>query len=355
MAIQKSFFIQAIAIGIVVAILVVIIIMTVGIDIFSRANPLSGSTTQEKDPIRIGIIQYAPVSSLLTDGFKKGMEDIGYIEGENVEYIERAPTLDNDVLAENAQYIVDQGVDAVFATTTVGGFAIANATADIPIVWTHAAGAVNRGLAATYKSSENNTTGIEVSFPELTRKKFEFLTRIDPTIQTIGILEPAVTDFATMFTLPVVLEETDRYGIEMKKYPFLSEVDTAAKEEMDAIMNSIESGDIDAYIYIPSPAIAGESLEAQIAMTKRLNIPSFWLTQDEVLKGGLFTYEYDNIAMGEQSAVQMNKVLQGIAPTDIPIETPAKTLFIMNFDTVEDIGITIPQDILQLVNVRIEE
>ena len=349
---QHSTLLRSAIIIILIASLLLVVAATVGIGaiFMGSGSPSSGS----QEMLRIGVVQYAPVSNILTQGFKQGMEELGYVEGVHVEYVETAPTLDNALLSQNARDIASQNVDIIFATTAVGGLAALNATADIPIVWTHAAGAVANGLAANYNSSGNNSTGIEISFAELTRKKMEFLNRIDPTIETIGLLEPAARDFATLSTLPIVIEEAPKYNITLAKYPVASTVDTQALAEVAQIMADIQAGAFDAYVYIPSPSVAGQSLETQIAMTKRLQVPSFWLTQDEVLKGGLFTYEYDNIAMGRQSAGQAHKILQGTAPLAIPIEFPAKISLIMNLKTAQEIGLDIPEDILQIVDIAIE-
>lgn len=347
---QFSFLHIAVA-GIMIGSLALIAIMAVTLGAAFLQTNVPPAASQET--IKIGVVQYAPVSNILTAGFKQGMEELGYREGVNVEYIEAAPTLDNALLEQNARDVVAQNVDLIYATTAVGGLAVLNATSEIPIVWTHAATAVDNGLAASYSSSGNNSTGIEISFAELTRKKMEFLTRIDPTIQTIGILVPTAQDFATLTTLPIVEAEAPKYNISFVRYPVESSLDTEAIAEVDQIMQSMQPGDFDAYVYIPSPSIAGESLDTQIAMTKRLQVPSFWLTQDEIIKGGLFTYEYDNTAMGKQSAQQAHKIFQGVAPSDIPIEFPQAVSLIMNFDTVDDLGLTIPNEILQLVDIQI--
>jgi len=332
---------------ILLAALALVVVTTIGVGGIFMQNG------QQQKMFTIGLVQYAPVSNILTAGFKQGMEERGYVEGVNVRYVETAPTLDNTLLEQNARDLVAANVDLIYATTAVGGLAALHATSEIPIVWTHAAIAVANGLAASYSSSDNNSTGIEISFAELTRKKMEFLTRIDPTIQSVGILVPSAQDLATLSTLPIVEAEASNYNITLVRYPVESSVDTVATVEVEQIMQRMQLGEFDAYVYIPSPSIAGESLNTQIAMTKRLRVPSFWLTQDEVIKGGLFTYEYDNIAMGKQSAGQAHKILQGTSPSDIPIEFPQKVSLIMNFDTAEEIGLSIPNDIVQLVDIQI--
>ncbi|MCH8986782.1 ABC transporter substrate-binding protein [Patescibacteria group bacterium] len=314
-----------------------------------------------EEPKTIGLIQYIVFLDPVLDGFKEGMAELGYIEGKDIIYLEREFVSQPPDARDHAKKLIEKDPDLIMAITTVTAGAVITETAaagrtDIPIVFSHAVNAVQAGLAESFKSSGNNSTGIEVNFPDLTAKKLEFLQRINPSIKKIGILDPVHTDIATTFVLPEFEKTAPEFGFEIIRYRIENAPGPEATEEIRRVMNGIQPGEIDAYFQIPSPVNdSPDNVPVVMKRMEQLKVPAVWLTQPQVTAlGGLFTYESDLLAMGKQTAQMVDKVLKGVHPSDIPLEFAQKNVLIINLQAAEKINITIPSSLLEIADIIIE-
>src|SRR3989344_30370 len=128
----------------------------------------------------IGIMRYLKALEKVEEGFYRGMENLGYIEGKNVKYIITEYGESPQVMQGIAQQLIDQDVDLIMAIPNVAATGAKQATesagrTDIPVVFTNANKPDATGLIGNYKSSGNNLTGVAVNFVEITAKKLEFL------------------------------------------------------------------------------------------------------------------------------------------------------------------------------------
>ncbi len=317
--------------------------------------------TPPPPPKKIGITEYILQMRPVVDGFIAGMEEQGYREGIDVVYV-REPVAEGDVkklTAINDTYI-DQNVDLIFAVTSVSAkSALAETTAkertDIPIVFSHANQVVEQKLVNSFKSSGNNMTGVAVNFAEVTERKLEFLKKINPDIKKIAVFDAAVTDPAGRAVMIEVEKAAPKFDLTVVKYPIKNDAGPASIEEAKATMSKMKSGDFDAYFHLPGNVVnQHEFILLGIDMTKRLKIPSVWHAESDVESGGLFSYGHDLTAMGKQTAVIISKVLKGTLPTDIPIEFPQKNSLTINKKVAQELGVTIPPQILSITDKVIE-
>jgi len=150
--------------------------------------------------------------------------------------------------------------------------------------------------------------------------------------------------------------EAPRLGLEIVWYPIeAEEAGPELTQELRQVLAAIAPGDIDAYLHNGATMLSHEDdKQLIIDAVNNLGVPSVWVTPTEVRAGGLMTYQYDLFEMGAQNAGQVNKVLRGANPGDIPIEFAQSQKLFMNASTVTELGITVPEDILELVDVSVE-
>ena len=307
----------------------------------------------------IGVTRYVQQLSAVEDGFFKGMENLGYKEGKNVRYI-ITPYTATDGARAVAQGLIDQNVDMIVAVTNVSATGAKKATeasgrTDIPIVFTHASSPDATGLIKSFKSSGNHLTGVAINLYEVTEKKLEFLRRINPSIKKIGILDTVEKDAGLLAVFPELQKSVAKFGMELIPYKVYGS-GAKASEEIATIAKNIKSGEIDAFFHLPGPVSnPPNNIAMIIEMTKRLKIPSAYLFEIQVQQGGLFSYAPDPIAMGEQTAVFVDKVLNGRRPTDIPIEFPKKNTLSINMATARATAITIPESMLLIADTKFEK
>jgi len=315
-----------------------------------------------KSPITIGVLRYLPFHDDITAGLKESLSEKGYIEGEDIIYIISEVGFTPDKTRELAKAFIEQDVDLIFALASVSAQVAVEETAaagrtDIPIVMSHALNTLNLGIIDSYQSSGNNLTGIEVNFQELTGKKLEFLKRFGPEIKKIGVLDVInETGRGPALIISKLEKDAPVLGLEVVFFPIESlETGPELTQELETVMGNIKPGDIDAYMHAAQTFLSpSENRQIIIDAVNQLKIPSVWITPPEVKSGGLMTYQYDLKEMGYQSAEQVEKVLLGVQPTDIPIEFAENHKLFMNFNTVRETGIIVPESLLEIVDVRFE-
>lgn len=305
----------------------------------------------------VGILRYIPQVDVVEKGFYQGMEKLGYKEGKNIKYIITPYGESPAKMQGLAQGLIDQNVDLIVAITSVAAdgakkAAESSGRTDIPVVFSHSNQPDKQGHIKSFQSSGNNLTGVAINYEEVTEKKLEFLRQIGPAIKRVGTLDAAFTDPAGKLILDALQKGAPRFGMEVVKYKVANNVGPKATEEIAAIADGIKPGDIDAFFHLAGP-VSNPPANAQliINMTKRLQIPSVYLVDTQVDLGGLFSYAHDQISMGEQTAVFVNKILRGgQRPTDIPVEFPNKNSLVINAKTAREIGITVPQSLLLIAD-----
>ncbi len=309
----------------------------------------------------VGVLLYIPQLEKVEQGFYEGMEKLGYKDGQNVRYIITSYGENPDKMQGLAQGLIDQKVDLIVAITNVAATGAkksseASGRTDLPIVFSHANQPDATGLVNSFQSSGNNLTGVAVNFSEVTEKKLEFLKRINPSIKHIGTLDAVHTDPAGTFILNMLKKVAPKFDVEIVSYKVNNNIGPEATKEIATIANSIKAGDIDAFFYLAGP-VSNPPPNAKliIDMALRLKIPAVYHVDSQVEQGGLFSYAHDQVAMGEQTAVFVDKVLKGQRPTDIPIEFPEKNSLVINLATAQTIGITIPDSMLSIADVKIDK
>ncbi|OGG47775.1 hypothetical protein A3D66_00630 [Candidatus Kaiserbacteria bacterium RIFCSPHIGHO2_02_FULL_50_9] len=319
----------------------------------------STKTPAPPAPKTVGILQYLQVTGAMADGFKKKMAELGYVEGQNVTYIfERF-----DVPAEGtatAQKLLGQKVDMIYAITSVAGRGALAATKEAgvntPIVYAHANSPVSDGLAASFRSSGNNATGVAVNIPEVTAKKLEFLKQINPNIKKVLTFDAVFSDPAQVTGLAELDTQAPKFGITVVKYKIQGSPGPAGNAEIQKYMQALKPGDFDAFLQ-PAGPVAGDFGGFKILLVEvtRLKLPAVYLNIPFVKAGGLFSYGHDTFGVGEQAAVMADKVLKGTKPSDIPIEFAAANELDLNLKAAAEIGITFPDTMLSTAKVKVTQ
>ena len=339
---------------------IIIIVVLIGIAGWF-AYTYGPSKPVAKKSIVIGVLRYIQQTEKVERGFYKGMEELGFTEGVNIHYVATPYGESPEKMQALAQTLIDQQVDLIVAITSVAAGGAKKATeasgrTDIPVVFTHSNQPDKQGHIQGFQSSGNNLTGVAINYEEVTEKKLEFLKKINPLIKKIGTLDATYTDAAGKFILGALRTGAQKIGVEVVSYPVKSDVGPAATAEIANITAGIKPGDVDAFFHLAGP-ISNPPPNAQliIDMARRLMLPAVYLVETQVELGGLMSYAHDQVAMGQQTAVIVNKILNGQRPTDIPIEFPKKNSLVINLKTARESGITFPDSIVSIAEVKIDK
>ena len=309
-------------------------------------------------PKKVGIIRHLTILDPAVAGFKEGMTQLGYIEGKNIVYdIQRATEGQTERLRQIAQNYVQQEVDLIYAVDGVAARAALDETerigkTHIPIVFAYAENPVETALTRTFRSSGNNTTGVAVDLKGVTEKKLEFLRQVNPDLETIGVFVTKFSSTEEKLLLQEVRIQAPQFGIRLVEYPIEDPPGQASTEELRRVAENIQPGEIDAYYHFSDAVLSRtENLQTTGAMGMRLGIPTLYPSEEDLrIANGLMSYGHDLFVVGKQAAIIADQVLRGVAPQEIPLQSPAKNLLIIDRDVAEASGITLPETLLDIAD-----
>ena len=288
---------------------------------------------------RIGAVvasdQFVPAVA----GFKKRMDELGYIEGKNVKYDVYNAHNDLEEVKKIAQKLVQEKPDLIVTSSTTATAPVAKASAgtNIPVVFLSAGNPL--AFVKSYASSGNNLTGISAAAIDLTPKRMELLKELAPGIKRlISINNPNGTNYQ---------ENLRATRAAAKKLGFkLIEVDITSREELIQWAKSHLSRKLGDAVFYPPDSIILEAMQEAFPYIVREKLPSVSVNVARVKEGALAAYGPDYFALGQQGAVLVDKVLKGARPMDLPIEQPLKLNLMINLKTAKAIGLKISKEIL---------
>ena len=293
---------------------------------------------QPGKPPRIGFLSNlnASVAAPSVEAFRKGLSELGWIEGQNItiEYrwadgdMGRHPALALELARLPVDLIVTAGLQAVRAAR--------QASSSIPIVVAIMSDPVALGVAASLARPGGNVTGLANLFEELTPKQLQIFKEALPRATRIALLSRA--EMAP--TIQPATEAAAR-SLGLSARVFLIR-DVA---ELDAAINSAKAERADGVHVLPSAFF--NRYRARIAdLANRHRLPTISEAKEYVQDGGLMSYGPNFPGMYRRAASYVDRILKGAKPGDLPIEQPTRYELVINLKTAKALGITIPQSLL---------
>jgi putative ABC transport system substrate-binding protein len=307
----------------------------VGVIVFSLLLMACGGPAKPKT-YTIGVINLAPTLEDAFTGFKQGMADLGYIEGENVTYIYPGPTGTIDKLDGVAQDLVKAQVDLIYSITTPATQAAQKATAsnNIPVVFGVLTDPVGAGVVTSLTQPGGNITG--VTFGPQEAQRLEWLTKIAPAVKRVYIIYNP-NDSSAKLALATATATAARLGLEI-----ISREASNPDEVTAALTNFPEN--IDALYLLPDSQTEAQLADILVVANAR-HLPTSVANVGAVENGPLYSYAMKREPTGRQAARLADQILKGMKPADLPVET-TEFFLAVNLKTAQAIGLTIPDDIL---------
>jgi putative ABC transport system substrate-binding protein len=213
---------------------------------------------------------------------------------------------------------------------------------NLPIVFTQLTDPVQGGFVASYASSKNNLTGVSNTVASLSGKRLEALKQIIPGIKR-GLALVSTKETIAQKSFPFLADSASKLGVQLIRR------DVATKEDLAKVLLDTPKGSVDSIILVPAILMRNHiGLLVEKALKDRL--PSVVHTEELVKKGALVSYGEDSQLIGVQTARIVVKVLKGIQPSEIPIETPERPMLVINSTTARNIGLKIPRQVLDRVD-----
>jgi putative ABC transport system substrate-binding protein len=288
-----------------------------------------------------------PVVGYLTGGslpdsdviaFQQGLNESGYVEGQNVIVEYRWAEGEHDRLPALAADLVRRPVSVIASYGTPSTFAARAATTTIPIVFVVGVDPVKVGFVASLSRPEGNTTGFHALNVMVTGKRVEFLHQLLPNNTVIAL----ITNPNSSFAAPEARELQDAarsLGVQLQilNVSNESEIDTAfvtlAQEGAGAL---VVSSDVPFLSWRPQI----------LALAARHRVPAIYSYREFVLDGGLMSYGPNLTDINRQLGGYAGRILRGKTPAELPVQQLVKVELIINLKTAKALGLTFPLPLL---------
>jgi putative tryptophan/tyrosine transport system substrate-binding protein len=295
---------------------------------------------------RIGVLTPGGDFGSVVEGLRQGLAEAGYEEGKQITLIVEDTKMETLDPVKAALRLVAANPDLLVTVATSHAAAAKQVAGNIPVVFTLLTDPVQSGFVASYASSKNNFTGVANSVAQLSGKRLEMLKEMVPTIKR-GLAVVAVKESIAQKSFQFLAESASKFGTQLVRR------DVTTKEEIEKSLLDTPKGSVDAIIHVPAILLRNH-IALLVEKAKRDRLPFGVHTEELVKKGALVSYGEDNRLIGIQSARIVIKVLKGIIPSDIPIETPERPVLVVNRTTAKIIGLTIPNKFLEHVDRIVE-
>jgi putative ABC transport system substrate-binding protein len=309
------------------------------------AAPLAARAQSATKIPRVGVLLFGtPDTDPSLKSFRAGLRDLGHVEGKTIalefHYAggkpERLPDLARDLVGTKPDVIFALGGDvAPFVRT---------ATTTIPIVVAVSNDPVQSGLVATLARPGGNLTGVTFVSSDLAAKRMQLLKEIVPAISRVGVLwNPDHID----------PEYRETQGAGLALGVAVHSLEVRGPSDLDRAFRAAAGARVEAIVVVSSRLLlVNQQPIMEMATRHRLVLVGGMGAWPQA--GALFSYGPDLDVLVRQAATDVDKVLKGARPGDIPIVQPTKFELIINRKTAKTLGLTIPPSLLQRADQVIE-
>src|SRR5262245_38028610 len=298
----------------------------------------------------VGVVsaQSSDTDGVLAAAFRKGLNETGYVEGQNVtlDYhllegqYDRLPALMADMVRRQVAVIVTTGSGPAARAAKA-------ATATIPIVFGLGEDPVQSGLVASLARPGGNATGINFFNYEVVAKRLRLLHDLVPKATRVAVLLNPANAPSAEATLRYVQQSAPALGLQIQT------LNATTIDEIDAAFATLAREHADALFVAPDAFFTTRRVQFA-TLTARERIPAAYAVRELVAAGGLISYGTDPANMAHQVGIYTGKILKGAKPADLPVLQATKFEFVINLQTARALGIEVSRDLLSVADEVIE-
>jgi putative tryptophan/tyrosine transport system substrate-binding protein len=314
----------------------------------AAAWPLAARAQQPTMPV-IGFLRPGSPepNAHLVAAFRRGLGEIGYVEGRNVSVQYRWAHNNDDRLPELAADLVRLRVSVIVAPgSTAAAVAAKSATTTIPIVFSAGGDPVQLGLVASLNRPGGNVTGVGSMSGELGAKRLGLLQELVPRAARFAVLTNPNNPLAKAYVTDVqTAAAAIGRQIEVLTATTTNDIDTAfavlVERRVDALLVGLDP------LFV--------SRRVQLAtLAARHAVPAIYPFREDAEAGGLMSYGPSNTDLVRQAGIYTGRILKGEKPADMPILRATRFDFIINLTTAKALGLEVPPTLLARADEVIE-
>jgi putative ABC transport system substrate-binding protein len=310
--------------------------------------PLGTRAQQATMPV-VGFLLMASASSTKdeTDGFRRGLRESGYVEGQNVIIEYRWGEAQFDRLPSLVTDLVHRGVAVIAAGGSAApGLAAKAATSTIPVVFQTGSDPVKDGLVATMNRPGANVTGVSRMAVVLEAKRLELLHELVPNATEVAFLVNPKNPRAEL-QVQQMQEAARKLGLGLQL------ARASAEQELDAAFANMVQQQVGALLVAQEASYAGWRQQIA-ALAARHRIPATYGQREYAAVGGLMSYDASVADSFRQMGEYVGRILNGAKPADLPVLQPTKFELVINLATAKALRLDVPPMLLARADEVIE-
>jgi putative ABC transport system substrate-binding protein len=313
--------------------------------------PLAAYAQQQGRLRRVALFMNLPEndgwSERCVSAFRRGLADLGWIEGRNIRIDYRFATGDPRSVPVSVAELVALKPDVILASASEVLAAFLKATSSIPIVFVSVSDPVGQGFVASLDRPGGHITGFTAFEFSMGGKWVELLKEIAPSIQRVAIVfNPKTAPYFSLFVRSIQMAAVS-FGVEAVATPVhdLAEIESV----ITAFAHEPNRG-----LICPSDSFTSIHRKPIIALAERHAIPAVFSWREFVTDGALIGYGIDRVDMYRRSPSYVDRILKGAKPADLPVQQPTKFELAVNVKTAKAIGVAVPPGLLARADEVIE-
>jgi putative ABC transport system substrate-binding protein len=306
-----------------------------------------GALAQQRDIPVIGLLHAGAPEQLDEPmaAFRKGLSEIGYLEGQNVAFEFRWARNDSKQLAEMAADLVRRQVSVIVSPASGRAALAAKAVAgSIPIVFSTSGDPVQMGLVASLNRPGGNITGISYMNAELGAKRLGLLHELLPRAKRFAALVALDDPVDPFASLRSAAADT---GLEIEVF------DIRSDHDIDTAFASLRPRHIEGLVIAPNLLLLNRRVQV-LTLAARHALAAIYPAREWAVAGGLMSYGSSLRDQFLQAGIYTGRVLKGEKPADLPIARATKFEFVINVQTAKALAFDIPSTLLSVADEVIE-
>ena len=281
-------------------------------------------------------------------GFRQGLKEDGFADGENVRIVYRWAENQLDRLPEMAADLIRQQAAVIFTTGgPASAFAAKAATTTIPVVFLVGEDPARLGLVSNLARPTGNLTGFNLFIVELEAKRLELLHQLVPGAVRIAVLVNPANVSQTEVTLREVEAAARTIGVQAQ----VLKANTA--REIEQVSAKIGQERPEA-LFVGASAFLNVRRVQLVQLAAFHRLPATYALREAAEAGGLMSYGSSIVDAYRQSAIYAGRILKGAKPADLPVMQASKFELVINLATARLLGLTVPDKLLVAADEVIE-
>jgi putative ABC transport system substrate-binding protein len=280
-------------------------------------------------------------------GFRQGLKDTGFLEGDNVTIDYRWAENQPDRLPALVAELVRRRVTVIAAMDSPSALPAKLASTTIPIVFGVGEDPVRLGLVTSLARPGGNLTGVNFFAAELTAKRLELLRELVPAAVRVAVLVNPDNAEITEPTLRDVEATARSMGLQIQI------VDVRTSRELHAAFETLAREPPDVLFVSSGPFFNARRVQLAL-LAGRYGLPSIFTGRQYAQAGGLMSYGASLIGAWHQAGVYTGRILKGAKPADLPVVQSTKFELVINAATARILGLEVPSTLLARADEVIE-